>query len=350
MLRIKPSTPLVCLVVLMVTTLSATAMAEKPDESLDILINAQQSTPAPETYSAKPKFSVTPAGQGPRAPRSYSPRAPRPIVKVKPPAYCPPGRYGIPCILPAPRYRQWEMSMQVLFARTRGSIEWPRRNNNSFYYYNQGDEADLNGDLKLPEHEALVTFSARYQFRPTWGIRYVLMSEELSGSGQSERNFYFGTRQISSNEDLNPQWNHIYQRVELVYDAIRSCKGALSVFGGWVHVDDKITVNCSFCGNYTTEFSQHGDLAIAGVEFQRCLKTAPNGGTFSSHCKAAFMFMDDSEGWDLEAALKYSIPVNCGRWGYVKSGYRFIDLKKSNNQYVFDHAMEGGFLEFGFVF
>jgi hypothetical protein len=240
--------------------------------------------------------------------------------------------------------------MQVLFARTRGAVEWPRRNDSFYFNFNQGSEVDFNGDLKLPEHEALAIFSARYQFRPTWGLRYVLMSEELHGSGRADRNFWFGNQQFSNFEELSPKWEHVYQRVELVYDAIRTCRGALSVFGGWVHTDDKINVNCSFCGNRSVEMSVHGDLAIAGLEFQRCLKTAPNGGTFSTHCKAAFIFMDDSEGWDIEAALKYSIPVNCGRWGFMKAGYRFIDLKKSQSNYVLDWAMEGGFLEFGFVF
>jgi hypothetical protein len=350
MLRNKPSTPLVCLVVLVITTLSATAMAaETPDESLDILINAQKSTPAPETYRAKPKFSITPAGQGPRAPRTYSRSYNRPIVKVKRPLYCPPTPYGIPCILPAPRYRQWEMSMQVLFARTRGSVEWPRRGNN-YWAWNQYSEADFNGNLKLPEHEALAIFSAKYQFRSNWGLRYVLMSEELSAGGNSDTQFWFGNRQFNQNEIINSKWEHVYQRLELVYDAFRSCSGALSVFAGWTHTDDKINVNCQYCGNYSSTMSVHSDLAIMGLEFQKCLKTAPNGGTFSSHCKVGFLFLDNSEGWDIEAALKYSIPVNCGRWGFLKTGYRFIDIKRSETRFVLDHAVEGGFLEFGFVF
>jgi hypothetical protein len=89
---------------------------------------------------------------------------------------------------------------------------------------------------------------------------------------------------------------------------------------------------------------------MAGMEFQRCFKTAPNGGTLSWDCKAGGIFLDDTVGGDVEAGARYSIPLNCGRSGYVKGGYRFVDLKKTQYDFVFKNTLSGGFIEGGFIF
>ena len=51
-----------------------------------------------------------------------------------------------------------------------------------------------------------------------------------------------------------------------------------------------------------------------------------------------------------QAGARYSIPLNCGRWGYFKGGYRSVDIKKGEPKLVFNQALEGGFMEFGFIF
>jgi hypothetical protein len=89
---------------------------------------------------------------------------------------------------------------------------------------------------------------------------------------------------------------------------------------------------------------------MVAAQVQNCLKTAPNGGALSLDCKAGFIFYDDSEGWDVHTALKFAIPLGCGRWGYMKGGYRYINIKKSQTDLLFAHSMEGGFAEAGFVF
>ncbi|MBM3301219.1 MAG: hypothetical protein FJY85_14850, partial [Deltaproteobacteria bacterium] len=119
---------------------------------------------------------------------------------------------------------------------------------------------------------------------------------------------------------------------------------------GWVHVDDKITLGCWACWNWANVFTKSIDAMITGLEFQRCLKTAANGGTFSFDHKANVIFLDDVEGYDLEAAARYSVPLNCGRWGYVKGGYRFVQLKKSQSDLLLSTTLEGGFVEGGFIF
>jgi hypothetical protein len=42
--------------------------------------------------------------------------------------------------------------------------------------------------------------------------------------------------------------------------------------------------------------------------------------------------------------------MNSGRSGYVKAGYRLVELKKAQNDYLLNNALEGGYMEFGFIF
>ena len=125
----------------------------------------------------------------------------------------------------------------------------------------------------------------------------------------------------------------------------------MSVFADWVHVDDRVDVTCTVCGLSNSTFSKSTDSAMVGLEVQRCMVTTRNGGTFSCDYKAGVIFGDDVEGYDLEAGGRYSIPLNrAGRWGYVKGGYRAVQLKKSQNDYLLKNTLEGGFVEFGFIF
>jgi len=125
----------------------------------------------------------------------------------------------------------------------------------------------------------------------------------------------------------------------------------VSLSGNWVHVDDRINVICSTCGFGNSTFSKNTDAAMVGLQFQKCLVAMPNGGTFSCDSKAGAIFLDNVEGWDVELGGRYSIPLNAGgRWGYLRGGYRFINLNKSQSDFVFSNALEGGFAEFGFIF
>jgi hypothetical protein len=241
------------------------------------------------------------------------------------------------------------MSTQVLFGRVGGTIAWPRYRT---FSTNWDQEVDFSGDLGIPEHQAFVQFTARYQFRPSWAFRYTVLAAELSGSGTPDGQFYFGPNNftIGFGQRINTKWEHAYHRVGLVYDAINTCRSKVSVYADWVHMEDKMNVNCDVCGNYSTVFSRGGDSAIAGLEIQRCIKTLPNGGTFSWDHKAGFIFYDNAEGWDLETGIRYSVPLNCGRAGYAKAGYRFIDYKKGQEDLLLEYSIEGGFVEFGLIF
>lgn len=355
MLRRTPSTLLVCLVLFLSTVLINTAWPADPQEALDVLLkpNDAGATADVKRHKAKPRpgYIAVPPPVPFLAP--YPP--PAGITKVKAPAACPVVPYGAPCILPQPLPRQWDMSVQFIFARTRGTIAWPR---NSWWYtgwWGSGNEADLNDNLGLPAHWTLVQFTARYQFRPNWAVRYSILPFEISGGRGwwdywSWNQFVFGPLLVTPGLPYNSKWQHQYHRLGLVYDAVKTCSTVLSVFADWVHTEDQISLNCISCGFQTAIFSKGGDSAIAGLELQQCIKTTWNGATLSCDYKAGFIFLDDVQGWDIQLGLKYTIPLGCGRWGYTKGGYRFIDYKKSQPDILFENAIEGGFWEFGFIF
>lgn len=354
MLRRTPSTPLVCLVLFVSLAATNYAAAADPQESLEILLKPN-STAAGQAKARAARPAIAPRPMLPQpAPYAYPPVM-GPITKVKalPQAYY---AYTPPCILPRPMPGQWDMSFQVIIGRVKGQIGYPRVSPYWSGWWGWENIADLNDDLGVPAHGTMLQFTAKYQFRPSWGLRYTIIGDEFDGGTNPTRQFMFGTNWlaggflITPGLPINTQWQHQYQRIELVYDALKSCSGLLSISGGWVHTDDKISLNCQTCGFWTAIFSQGGDSAVVGLDFQRCIRTAPNGGTLSLDAKGAVIFLDNVEGWDVEAGLRFSVPLNCGRAGYMKAGYRLLQYKKSQTELYWSNSIEGGFVAAGFIF
>lgn len=356
MLRSNTATLLVCLLVCLVGLLCRPARAADPDESLEILLKPNSSSDGSVSSSSRSSTGYARANASRSTPTyasafpSYGPK--QRIAKVKPIRRGVFG-YARPPVLAQPAPKQWEFSTQVIFARTKGKIAWPRNPYGSYGYWGWGDDywtADLNNDLQVPEHDTWVEITLKYQFRPHWSFRYSVLTEELNGGGWPTRQFWFGNRQINWGENINTKWEHSYHRVGLVYDAIRTCVNRVSVFADWVHTEDKIQANCSYCGNYQSIFSKGGDMAMVGIEMERMIRATCNGGAWSTEHHVGFMFLDDAEGWDLETGLKYSVALGCRRQGYLKGGYRYVNIKKGQPDLLFENTLEGGFLEFGLVF
>jgi hypothetical protein len=359
MLRRIPTTPLVCLAVFLSTILAVSvSVAAGPDDSLEMLLKPSQMAPAPVPAASKGKVKATKApSYGAIMPGAFQswPPIPQGISKVKT-AWCPPIPYtfGAQCFLPTPKPRQWDISVGAIYARTRGMVSWPRYSVYFNAWWGWENRADLNDDLGLPAHKWLPIVDARYQFKPNWAIVYSGIFGELTGGNPYVTNqFIFGpstTGFFAYGQAIMTKWQHGYQTLGLAYDAVKNCQSQLSVFGGWMHTDDKIDLSCVYCGYYTSTFSKSADAAIVGLEMKRCIKSTNNGGTLSLDCKAAGMFLDDVEGWDLQAGGRYSIPLNCGRWGYVKAGYRYVEVKKTQWDWRFNATTEGGYVEGGFIF
>lgn len=361
MLRRIPYTPLVCLVLLVSLCFLSPSWAVAPDESLDVLLkpnnsNLATSPPLQQGRAKRSNFGLP----GPWTGNPYVP-ALSGISKVKapPPIMYPAIAPMMGCFLPSPRVGQWQIGAQAIFATVRGQVQWPP---NWWQWYGYGgsgyqDWTDFTSNLGLPAHQVIPEVNAKYQFRCNWAVQYSGLGTEIKGGKWIDNWFLFGfqgggsTPQLwSPGQQIQSRYQFAYQKVGLVYDAVKNCNASLSLFGGWMHTDFRIDANCYNCGWYQSTLSKTMDTAAVGLEFQKCIVTAPNGGTFSCDAKATGMFMDDVAGVDVQVGGRYTIPVNCGRWGYMKGGYRLIDLKKGQQDYAIKTALEGGFVEMGFIF
>ena len=352
MMRRIPYTLLVCLVFLITTAFMAPAWASTVEDSAEKILAKSQAPSQGVVGEPKPK-AITKV----KRPAAFPPceyLCPRPeITKVKP-GYM--RSYGTEAQVPegilAPRVGRWDVGGGVLFARLRGKIAWPRYAWSGAFVAGGTNETDFTDGLQLPGHIAVPTWNIKYAFRPNWAARYSGLGFEANGGGVSSGTVTFGPWQqfFGAGQSIQSKYQHIYHRVGLVYDAVKSYRSSVGIFADWVHAEDRIEVVSSFTVNQNSVFSKGTDAAIAGIEYQRFVKASANGATLSCDCKAGAIFLDDVVGVDAQAGAKYAISLNSGRSGYVKAGYRLVELKKAQNDYLLNHALEGGYMEFGFIF
>lgn len=283
---------------------------------------------------------------------------PKPIVKVKPnivkckpesswSARLIPQRFLPECMLPMSAPRGWEITGEAMFARTKGNVRFYQ---NQVYSVSGLADVDLNSSIGLPEHMTVGTFTIKYRFQPQWSVKYSIMPMVADGGGTFGNTFVFGANTYNSSVSARSKWERTIQRAGIVYDPIRTMSSRLSISGEYVRVDDKIGV---FQTSFTTSDTLNTDMnmAMVGMEFERCIKTMPSLSALSLICKAGVGFGDDSLGSDLSSGLKYSINLNNGRWGYLSGGYKYMSLKKKySDAKSIDTAMEGGFLQLGLIF
>ncbi|MBI4965475.1 MAG: hypothetical protein HY913_19515 [Desulfomonile tiedjei] len=252
------------------------------------------------------------------------------------------------CALPVHPTRGWELAADASFARTKGKVRF----STGMLWGSYGlDDIDLNADMGMDDHGVMASFMAMYRFRPKWSFRYSIMPMTMMGSGQAGRSFVFGNAQYTAGQQVNMEWQHLEQRFGLIYDVVHAHASRISVFGDYVRVADRIKVMQMQFGMGSGIMDNDLNMAMAGLEFEKCLKATRTKAALSLGCKAGAYFLDDAVGAEAETALRYSIPMNCGRWGFAKGGYRYLTYKKkSSDARMFDMAMEGGFLQMGLVF
>jgi hypothetical protein len=282
----------------------------------------------------------------------------KPVVKCRPEPPRPMWGGVMPsiltdCMLPAPRARGWEIDAQVMFARINGKGRYYRNNWSYNWNYSQNPDVDMSNHLGLPEHKPIGTFSAGFRFQPQWSVKYSFTPMSIDGSSNAQNYnynyFVWGANQYNGGASVQTKWERQYHRIALAYDPVRTFTSRVSVFGGYARMDDKISVYQAGCCGDT--LNTESNMGMAGIELERCLKTTASLATLSMDCKAAVMFGDDSIGADLSTALKFSIPVGPGRWGYVSGGYRYLALnKKYSEAKLLDTALDGGFVQIGLVF
>ena len=254
-------------------------------------------------------------------------------------------------VLPFIGSKRWEMSAEVMFARTKGTVRHIAGSNATASYRGIYD-VDLNSDLGVPDHWVVPTYSARYRFKPKWSIRYQIMPIEMGGSGSPGRDIAFGTSTRYGGagwQNLRVKWERQYHRIGLVYDTIRTYRARISVVGDYVRVDDKLTViQPGCCGDI---FNSDLNMGMAGLEFETALRTGRWWNTLSLECSAGVAFGDEAFGSDVSTGLKYRIYLNGGRWGYLRGGYRYLTYNKNySDAKQWSTVIEGGYLQMGFIF
>lgn len=256
-----------------------------------------------------------------------------------------PMSWGPDCCLPMPATKQYVAGPEVFFARLRGEA---RRGTDITGL--DTSIADFDNHLGLTDELGPVwSVKAHYQVRPRWGIRYSFTPISIETTHVPTTSFTFGGQSFTSGTTVASKWYHWEHRAGLVFDVAKSSSGVTSAYIEWIYIQDKLQVGGALGGGTTVSWDDDKNLAGLGLEFQKCLKNF-RGNTLSLTAKGGVAFLDDTFGYDAEAALSYMIPVKRGRFGFIKGGYRYAQLKKEKNAELFDTTMDGAFLQVGFLF
>ncbi len=257
--------------------------------------------------------------------------------------------------LPAIKTRGWELDAQAFFARTKGNAIYLGGQYGYTYYANSQPITDFNSALGIPDHMVLGSFTAKYRFHPRWSLTYSILPAMIQGGGSGLSPFQFGTGTMNTGtgQGVKSKWERLYQQMGLVYDPIRTQTSRVGIFAEYVRLNERISVLQAGggAGLGASMFDNDLNMAMVGIEMEKLLKVTRNSNTLSVECKAGVAFCDNAVGSDMSTGLKYSVPLNNGRSGFVKGGYRYLTYKKNYSDVkMIDTAMDGGFLEMGFIF
>jgi hypothetical protein len=239
----------------------------------------------------------------------------------------------------------FELAVQVFWARVRGTLKNP-----GAVFGFPASELDLNDDLGLDKHKVLLEYSAWCQFRPQWAFYYSIMPIHLDGDHILTRNAVFGTMLLPIGTRLVTKWDFTYQRVGIVYQPINTCNATVSVYGSWLFNEQRYRVGSDICGGTCATVDRTRNMVMTGLGLQKCIRTMCNGGTLSCDTKASVGFLDNTFALDVQTGLQFSVPMNAGRWGFVRGGYRLLNFTEDRNDLRMDTSMEGGFVETGLIF
>jgi len=240
---------------------------------------------------------------------------------------------------------QWEMSTQVFFTRATGTVDWSYATTGT-----ANTQVDLNNDFGVPGHDTLVEYSVRYQMRPSWSLHYSILPFESRGGLTTESSFDFGGWNIPSGSAVQTLWQFAYHRVGIMYHPISTPFSLVSVFNYWVFNDQRLRLDSDICGGVQNTVDRERSMIMSGIEVQKCIRTLPNAATLSSDSRIGLGYLDDTFLVDFQAALQFSVPMNVGRRGYAKGGYRLIQVNEDRSGLRLDSNLEGGFVEFGLIF
>jgi hypothetical protein len=249
------------------------------------------------------------------------------------------------CCLPMPAKGQFVIAPRVFFARVSGEA---RRGTD----ITGVQTATVNFDDHLgfkKSGNAIWSIDALYQIRPRWGIRYSFSPMSMEATNSPLTAFSFAGQTFAAGTPVHSKWERFEHKAGLVFTLSRTNYSAINFFAEWLNVQDKLTIGGA--GGTTTSATMNDtkNMAVTGLEFDKCLKNY-HGNTLALSGRGAIAFLNDSIGYDAEAALSYLIPIKTGRFGFVKGGYRYAYLKKDRPARMFNTTLDGPFVQVGFLF
>ncbi|MGC8660206.1 MAG: hypothetical protein ACP5U1_14165, partial [Desulfomonilaceae bacterium] len=230
-----------------------------------------------------------------------------------------------PIALPAMKTKGWELDAQAFFARTKGNAIYLNGQYGFNFVANTQPVTDFNSALGIPDHVVLGSFTAKYRFHPRWSLTYSIIPAMIQGGGNGLSPFQFGTGIMSTGtgQAVKSKWDRLYQQMGLVYDPIRTQTSRVGIFAEYVRLNERVSVLQGWggAGQGISRFDNDLNMAMVGIEMEKLLRVTRHSNTLSVECKAGVAFCDNAVGSDMSTGLKYSVPLNNGRSGFVKGGY-----------------------------
>jgi hypothetical protein len=261
---------------------------------------------------------------------------------------CPSGwNLGIPWWVPyLPRIgcKQFQIDAKLWYATLNGStVIWGPN-----FFGGAGTELDLNKDLGLSKHQYIAEYEARCQFRQNWGLRFNFMPLAFKDNFVPTIDFFFGNAFFPAFVPIVSRWHRNIYKWDLVYDWYNQKHAVSSIFAGYSLYDDKLEVSDVF---QSRNRSRGFGLAYAGGSIDRVIRNLGcNGAAASAHCKASVQFLEGFFGWDAVATGRISVPMDCGRFGYIEAGWRWIVLERFYPTDADKTSLDGLTGSVGFVF
>jgi len=254
--------------------------------------------------------------------------------------------WGPECYLPTPAKGQFILGPKVTFARMRGDV----RRGTDVLGGTAASMINFEDHLGFPKSgKPIWSLEAFYQLRPRWGIRYSFTPIVMEASGTPKTAFTFMNQSFAALTPINSKWERYEHRAGLVFNISHTTNSMTSFFADWMYVQDKLRVGATAGAVSSVTWDSNKSLAVAGLEFEKCLKNY-RGNTLALNFKGGLAFMSNSFGYEGELGLNYMIPIKTGRFGFVKGGYRFANLKTERRASMFDTTMDGAFIQIGFLF
>ncbi|MDQ7782690.1 MAG: hypothetical protein RDU20_07415 [Desulfomonilaceae bacterium] len=277
---------------------------------------------APEVFKVKPEYGL-------RGLERFSPFA-----------------WGLDCFLPTTAQRQFEAGGRVWFARVQGQVSKGGR----FVGFEPPSVVDFDDHLGLSKSGNVIwSVDARYQILPRWGIRYSFTPMSMDATNQGTESFVFMGQTFTFGTPIRSKWDRYEHRAGLSFDIARSANSVTRAYADWLHIQDKLTLHQGFGYTQALTWDDDKNIAVLGLELNKCLRNF-RGNSLAINGKAGVAFLDDHNGYELEAGLSYIVPIRAGRFGFVKGGYRYAHLNKDKDYEVFKTTMDGAFIQAGFIF